>query len=481
MINYAVRYRPIVEMLHERRPAWVLDVGSGPEGLAMFWRGTVVGNDLHFKRPPIHHGVAASSLALPFGDGACPVVVSCDMLEHVPPPLRQEALNEMARVTGKLLLLGFPSGERAMQTYRTLSQRLRPSRPPWLEEHLAYGLPDADETRGWLHESGWNVTLRCYESAPLHERLVYWEHHLPIKLFTYGLMRLLGPWLVLHAPVSPKGHPLRVLICAERAASPARSPAHMERLMSYTQEEMMVVATAREIGEGEVLFAGTRLALRAFALAKRLHAPRAVALCESGVVQDEPAGALAREGEPASAGAAWAGGTAALMGLLAQGHVGLGILGGAQVDRFGNVNTSYIGGYVSPTVRLPGSGGASDIASLAQRLLLVLPHERRRFVEQVDYLTSPGHGTGEGWREAVGLPVRLGPRGAGGPTCVVTSLALLRFDEEGEMRLASLHPGVTVEQVRAQTGWPLALFPAVERTPPPSDEELAMLRRLPSQ
>src|SRR5690606_39267320 len=120
-----------------------------------------------------------------------------------------------------------------------------------------------------------------------------------------------------------------------------------------------------------------------------------------------------------------------------------------QLDRHGNLNTTGIGPPERPDTRLPGSGGACDLASLARRHIIIMAHEKRRFVPRVDYITSPGYGEGTGWRERVGLP-------RGGPAAVITTLGVLRFDEgTGEMVLASTHPGVTVEQVRANTGWPL--------------------------
>jgi glutaconate CoA-transferase subunit B len=158
------------------------------------------------------------------------------------------------------------------------------------------------------------------------------------------------------------------------------------------------------------------------------------------------------------------------MGLMQSGRVTLGFIGGAQVDRFGNLNTTYVGPH-GHAVRLPGSGGAPDIASLAHRHVVIMAHERRRFVERVDYVTSPGHGEGGDWRARTGLP-------GGGPSAVITTLGLFRFDAATrEMTLASVHPGMTIEQVRAQTGWPLRVADPVTETPPPSAAELAMIRR----
>jgi glutaconate CoA-transferase subunit B len=150
--------------------------------------------------------------------------------------------------------------------------------------------------------------------------------------------------------------------------------------------------------------------------------------------------------------------------------VDVGFVGGAEVDRFGNLNTTWAedGGR---RIRLPGSGGAADIASLARRTVVVVHHERRRFPERVRYLTSPGFGTGRGWRETVGLT-------RGGPGRVITSLGTFGFDpESGEMVLESLHPGVTLEELRAETGWPVRVAPDLRETPGPTREELDAIRR----
>src|SRR5262245_36729490 len=215
----------------------------------------------------------------------------------------------------------------------------------------------------------------------------------------------------------------------------------------------MVVAAGREIADGEVVFVGMRLPLMAFAFAKRTHAPRAIGVFENGIVRDEPAqGTLMTMSDPANvAGALWSAGTLEVMGLMQQGLVDLGFLGAAEIDRHGNLNTSYVGDWRRPTVRLPGSGGGADIASLTRRFVVIMPQERHRFRERVDYVTSPGFGDGPGWRERVGLP-------GGGPSAVITTLAVFRFDRvKREMYLASYHPGQSVESVRAATDWPLAV------------------------
>jgi glutaconate CoA-transferase, subunit B len=239
-----------------------------------------------------------------------------------------------------------------------------------------------------------------------------------------------------------------------------------------TPRQIMVVAAAREIRDGEVVFVGMRLPLLGFAVAKATHAPRAVGLFENGVIRDTPpAGALITMGDPPNiAGAVMCTTLLEVMSHLQRGRVDVGFLGGAQVDRFGNLNTTWVdeGGR---RVRLPGSGGAADIAALSRRTVVIMQHERRRFPERVAYLTSPGYGTGGRWREEAGL-VR------GGPSRVITSLAVLGFEpDSGEMVLESVHPGVTVDDVRAQTGWDLRAAGRVGTTAEPTLDELAVLRR----
>jgi len=236
----------------------------------------------------------------------------------------------------------------------------------------------------------------------------------------------------------------------------------------------MVAAAAREIRDGEIVFTGMRLPLIAFALAKQTHAPRAIGLFECGLVRDTPAPELLYTmGDPPNiAGALWATRMINIMGLLQQGAVDLGFIGGAELDRFGNLNTSYLGSPESPQTKLPGSGGAADIAGLSRRLVVIMPHERRRLVERVDYITSPGFGSGRGWRERVGL------RG-GGPGAIITTLCVFGFDaSKGEAVLRSYHPGQSVASVRAETGWDLRVGKDVRKTDPPTAEELAIIRRL---
>jgi glutaconate CoA-transferase subunit B len=243
--------------------------------------------------------------------------------------------------------------------------------------------------------------------------------------------------------------------------------------MDYTPQELMVAAAAREIHDGEVVFAGMRLPLIAFAVAKEAHAPNAIGLFECGLMRDTPSPELLYTmGDPPNiTNALWATRMINVMGLLQQGCVDLGFIGGAEVDKHGNLNTSYLGDPQHPKTKLPGSGGAADIASLSKRLVVIMAHEKRRFVEHVDYITSPGNGDGNGWRRRMGLP-------RGGPSAVITTLGVLGFDAaSGEAVLKSYHPGQSVQSASAETGWDLKVASDVHETPPPSAQELGTIRR----
>lgn len=249
----------------------------------------------------------------------------------------------------------------------------------------------------------------------------------------------------------------------------------MSEAAAYTAQEMMVAVAAREIQDGQLVFVGMRLPILAYGVARETHAPSARALFELGLMRDRPAEAfLGTMGDPPNvARALWATRMSNVMALMAQGTVDLGFIGGAEVDRYGNLNTSYIGDPLRPAVKLPGSGGGADIAILSRRWVTLMSHEKRRLVERVSYVTSPGHGDGSpGWRARHGL---LG----GGPAAIVTTLAVFRFPEAGgEAYLASVHPGRTVAEVRENTGWDVKVADGCGETPPPTAEELAQLRRL---
>jgi glutaconate CoA-transferase subunit B len=243
--------------------------------------------------------------------------------------------------------------------------------------------------------------------------------------------------------------------------------------VNYNLSQLMVTAAAREIADGEVVFVGMRLPLLGFLLAKSTHAPGAIGVYELGIVRDTPASEpLMTMGDlPNLSRAQWLADTADAMGLLQQGAVDLSFIGGAQVDRFGNLNTSYIGRVGAIETRLPGSGGACDLACLAKRHIIVMSHEKRRFVPRVDYITSPGYGEGGRWRQDMGLP-------RGGPATVITTLGILRFEKDtNEMVLAAVHPGVAVETVLEKTGWPLKIAPDLSTTAVPTETELNILAR----
>jgi len=232
----------------------------------------------------------------------------------------------------------------------------------------------------------------------------------------------------------------------------------------------MVASAAREIRDREVVFVGMRLPLIAFVVAKKTHAPSAVGLFENGVIRATPAPELiyTMADPPNIKGATQCLDMLGVMSLLQSGRVHLGFLGAAEVDRFGNLNSTEVRG-AKGTVRLPGSGGACDIASLAQRFVALLEHSKERLPERVSYMTSPGNGDGQDWRKRMGLP-------RGGPSAVITAKAVLRFGKDGEAFLASVHPGVEVDDVLANTGWPLRVSKSIAQTAEPSAAELKAIR-----
>jgi len=240
--------------------------------------------------------------------------------------------------------------------------------------------------------------------------------------------------------------------------------------LAYTLGELMVSTAAREIRDGEVVFVGMRLPLIAFVVAKKTHAPHAVGLFENGVIRTTPAPELiyTMADPPNILGATQCLDMLGVMSLLQSGRVHLGFLGAAEVDRFGNLDSTEVRGPKGIT-RLPGSGGACDIASLAQRFIVLLEHSKQRLPERVCFLTSPGNGDGKGWRQRVSLP-------RGGPAAAITTKAVLRFDANGEAYLASVHPGVDLEDVQANTGWKLRIADDLAQTHEPSAEELKAIR-----
>ena len=244
--------------------------------------------------------------------------------------------------------------------------------------------------------------------------------------------------------------------------------------MNHTAEEMMTVAAARELRDGQVVFVGIDLPSRAANLARRLHAPGLVLVYESGTIDTRP------DELPLSIGDGVLAETAlSVVGVpeifnywLQAGRMDVGFLSGAQIDRYANLNTTVIGEYDEPDVRLPGSGGAPEISAGCREVIVVMRHRKRAFVDQVDFVTTFGHGTGPTDRALLGL------RGAG-PVRVITDLGVLEPDPESrELVLTALHPGATVEQVRAETGWSLEVSDELGETTPPTERELTTLRAM---
>ena len=241
-----------------------------------------------------------------------------------------------------------------------------------------------------------------------------------------------------------------------------------------TRNETMIVAAARQIREGEVTIVGTGLPMAATALAMNTHAPNLNYIVETGIGDLMPVHASLSVADTRLLGAAkpsFVRNILEALGFLVQrGLADLGFLGGAQIDMYGNLNATCVGDYAKPKKRFPGSGGANPIASCAKRVLIIIRHEKRRFLERVEYITSPGHLQGGDSRRAAGL------RG-GGPDRVITDMGIMDFEPESKrMRVISLHPGITREKIQEATGFPLLFAPEVAVTPPPSPEELNILR-----
>jgi glutaconate CoA-transferase subunit B len=254
----------------------------------------------------------------------------------------------------------------------------------------------------------------------------------------------------------------------------AQPVAGTDAAATWTADEMMSIAASRALRDGQACFVGIGLPSTAANLARRLHAPRLVLIYESGTLDTRPDELPLSIGDGILADAAlsvvsvpeifnyW----------LQPGRIDIGFLSGAQIDRLGNINTTVIGEYDEPSVRLPGSGGAPEIAASCREVIVVMRHRRRAFEEQVDFVTSVGHGTGPGDRKLLGL------RGAG-PVRVITDLGVLEPDPDtAELVLTALHQGVTVEHVRAETDWPLQVSADLVFTAPPSTQELSTLRSM---
>jgi glutaconate CoA-transferase subunit B len=244
-------------------------------------------------------------------------------------------------------------------------------------------------------------------------------------------------------------------------------------MTEYTADEMMTIAAARALRDGATCFVGIGLPSAAANLARRTHAPGLVLIYESGTIGAKP------DVLPLSIGDGVLAETAdSVVSVpeifnywLQPGRIDIGFLSAAQLDRYANVNTTVVGDYRHPGVRLPGAGGAPEIAASCREVVIVVRQSPRVFVDRLDFVTSFGFGTGRGDREKLGLT-------GAGPQLVITDLGVLRPDDTGELVLAALHPGVAVQQVRSATGWDLKVTDDPGVTEPPTKRELDVLREL---
>ncbi len=242
--------------------------------------------------------------------------------------------------------------------------------------------------------------------------------------------------------------------------------------MTYSSAELMIVNAARLLRDGDVVFVGVGQPNLACNLAKRTHAPNLVMIYEAGVIGAEPARLPLSIGDPTLVS-----GSLSVVSMydifslyLQRGNVDVGFMGGAQIDKYGNINATVIGAdYRHPKVRLPGSGGSQEIAAWANRCYLMTPHQKRRFPEKVDFMTSAGYLDGRAGRAAAGV------RGSG-MLAVVTDIGMLEPDAEGELMLTALHPGRTAQEAVDNTGWKLKVSSVLKTTEPVTERELKILR-----
>ena len=242
-------------------------------------------------------------------------------------------------------------------------------------------------------------------------------------------------------------------------------------MADYTTSELMVSRAAKELNNDDVVFVGIGVPSLAVNLAYRMHAPGLCMIYESGAVGCVPTRLPISIGDPCLVT-----GSLAVVPMLdvfnlylQNGLFDVGFLSGAQVDRYGNINSTVIGDYRKPKVRLPGSGGACEIASLVKKVVITIGNSKRTLPEKVDFITSPGYLGGGREREALGLQ--------GGPQLVITDMGVYNFDPETkEMVLDALHPGVTLDTIRANIGWDVKVAPQLSETPPPTAEEIRIIR-----
>ncbi|GJQ36087.1 MAG: 3-oxoadipate--succinyl-CoA transferase subunit B [Anaerolineaceae bacterium] len=241
--------------------------------------------------------------------------------------------------------------------------------------------------------------------------------------------------------------------------------------LKYSSAELMIINASRLLRDGDVVFVGVGQPNLACNLAKRTHAPNLVMIYEAGVIGAEPARLPLSIGDPTLVS-----GSLSVVSMydiftnyLQRGNVDVGFMGGAQIDRYGNINATTIGDYTHPKVRLPGSGGSQEIAAWANRCYIMTPHQKRRFPERVEFMTSAGFIDGKDAREIRGL------RG-GGMLAVVTDIGILEPDDSGEMTLTALHTGRTAEEAKANTGWDLKVASSLKTTEEVTKKELKILR-----
>ena len=246
-----------------------------------------------------------------------------------------------------------------------------------------------------------------------------------------------------------------------------------ELATDYTLAELMAACVAREFNDGEVAFIGVGMPLIAALTAKFTHAPNFNIIVEFGALGPAPRRLMMCVACSVCNELSFAAGSMReVMGAQQAGFVDVACISGAQIDKYGNLNSTVIGEYHKPRVRLAGSGGANDLASSAKRTVIMMRQEGRRFVNKLDYITSPGYLTGPGAREKAGLH-------GGGPAAVITTMGVYRFDAETkEMYLDKIHPGVSLEKIREQVQWNLKVSPNLETTQPPTKEEVMIMRIL---
>jgi glutaconate CoA-transferase subunit B len=242
----------------------------------------------------------------------------------------------------------------------------------------------------------------------------------------------------------------------------------------YSPDELMTVAASRCVSSSDICFVGIGLPSAACNLARRTHAPGITLIYESGTIGARPTvlPLSIGDGELCSTALTTVSVPEFFRYWLQSGRITVGFLGAAQIDRFANLNTTVVGAYEAPTVRLPGGGGAPEMAAQCQTIFIVMPQSRRAFVERLDFLTTRGHGAGGTERQRLGLATA-------GPVKVITDLCVMEpADDTRELTVTSLHPGVSREHVQSATGWPLRFANQVVETAVPTEEELAVLREL---